>query len=129
MSILNIRNILVADALTCSVVVAAGLFAATPVASLLGLPANVVAIGGWICLAAALLMVVAALQKLPNPALVKLIAFGNLGWVAASFAVVATFAAEMTGLGIAVVIAQALGVLGFAILEWKDAAVPRSLVV
>lgn len=129
MSILNLKNILVADALTCSVVVAVGLFAATPVGALLGLPANVVMIGGWICLAAALLMVVAALQKAPSPALVKLIAFGNLGWVAASFAVVATFAAEMTGLGIAVVIAQALGVLGFAILEWKDAAVPRSLVV
>ena len=129
MSILNLKNILVADALTCSVVVAAGLFAAEALGALLGLPANVVAIGGWICLAASLLMVVAALQKAPNPVLVKLIAFGNLGWVAASFAVVATFAAQMTGLGIAVVIAQALGVLGFAILEWKDAAVPRSLVV
>ncbi len=129
MSILNLKNILVADALTCSVVVAVGLFAATPVGALLGLPANVVMIGGWICLAAALLMVVAALQKVPSPALVKLIALGNLGWVAASFAVVATFAAQMTGIGIAVVIAQAFGVLGFAIHEWKDAAVPRSLVV
>ena len=66
---------------------------------------------------------------MPNPALVKLIALGNLGWVAASFAVIATFAAQMTGLGVAVVAAQAFGVLGFAILEWKDAGVPRSLVV
>ncbi len=129
MSILNLKNILVADALTCSAVFAAGLFVAEPLGALFGLPANIVSTGGWICLAAALLMVVAALQRVPSPALVKLIAFGNLGWVAASFAVVATFAAEMTGLGIAVVIVQALGVLGFAILEWKDAAVPRSLVV
>src|SRR3546814_20092115 len=66
-------------------------------------------------------MVVAALQEAPNPALVKLIALGNLGWVAASFAVVATFAAQMTGLGIVVVVAQAFAVLGFAILEWKGA--------
>lgn len=125
MSIRNLKNILIADAVTCAGVFAIGLFAAAPVGALLGLPANVVAIGGWICLAAALLMVIAALQKVPSAALVKLIAVGNLGWVAASFAVVATFAAGMTGLGIAVVVAQAFGVLGFAILEWKAVATPR----
>lgn len=129
MSILNLKNILVADAITCGGVFAVGLLAAAPVGALLGLPAGVVAVGGWICLAAALLMIVAARQAISNPALVKLIALGNLGWVAASFAVVATFSAQMTGLGIAVVVAQAIGVLGFAILEWKDAAVPRALVI
>ena len=129
MSILNLKNILIADAITCTGVFAVGLLAANPVGVLLGLPASVVAIGGWICLAAALLMIVAARQVVPSAALVKLIALGNLGWVAASFAVVATFAAQMTGLGIAVVIAQAFAVLGFAILEWKDAGVPRTLVV
>lgn len=126
MSILNLKNILIADAVTCGGVFAIGLLAAAPVGALLGLPANVVATGGWICLAAAVLMVVAARQAVPNGALVKLIALGNLGWVAASFAVVAIFAARMTGLGIAVVIIQALGVLGFAILEWKDSATPRT---
>ena len=129
MSILNLKNILVADAITCGGVFAAGLLAPAPVGALLGLPASVVAVGGWICLAAALLMIVAARQSVPNAVLVKLIALGNLGWVAASFAVVATFSAQMTGLGIAVVVAQAIGVLGFAILEWKDAAVPRALVI
>lgn len=129
MSILNLKNILIADAFTCTGVFAIGLLAANPVGALLGLPASVVAIGGWICLAAALLMVVAARQAVPSAALVKLIALGNLGWVAASFAVIATFAAQMTALGIAVVIAQAFAVLLFAILEWKDAGVPRTLVV
>lgn len=129
MSILNLRNILAADAVTCGGVFVVGLLAAAPVGALLGLPENIVAIGGWICLAAALLMIVAARQATPNPALVKLIALGNLGWVAASFGVVATFAAQMTGIGIAVVVAQAFAVLGFAILEWKDAAAPRTLVV
>ncbi|HEV2600012.1 hypothetical protein [Sphingopyxis sp.] len=129
MSILNLKNVLVADAITCGGVFAVGLLAAAPVGALLGLPASVVAVGGWICLAAALLMIVAARQAVPNPALVKLIALGNLGWVAASFAVIATFGAQMTALGIAVVVAQAIGVLGFAILEWKDAAVPRALVI
>ena len=85
---------------------AAGLLAAEPVGALLGLPAQVVAIGGWICLAAALLMIVAARQAVPATALVKLIALGNLGWVAASFAVIAAFAAQMTGLGIAAVAAM-----------------------
>ncbi|ABF52948.1 hypothetical protein Sala_1233 [Sphingopyxis alaskensis RB2256] len=122
MSIRNLKTILVADAATCVGVFAAGLLAAEPVGALLGLPAQVVAIGGWICLAAALLMIVAARQAVPATALVKLIALGNLGWVAASFAVIAAFAAQMTGLGIAAVAVQALGVLGFAILEWKSVA-------
>ena len=129
MSIRKLRNILVADAVTCAGVFAIGLLAAAPAGALLGLPANVVAIGGWICLAAALLMVVAARREEPNPALVRLIALGNLGWVAASFAVIATFAGQMTGPGIVVVTAQALAVLGFAILEMKGAAVPRAVVV
>src|SRR3546814_487703 len=94
MSIRNLKSILIADAVTCTGVFAISLLAAAPVGALLGLPANIVAVGGWICLAAALLMVVAAFQKAPNPALVKLIALGNLGWVAASFAVVASFRSE-----------------------------------
>jgi hypothetical protein len=126
MSIRNLKTILVADAVTCAGVFAIGLLAAEPVGALLGLPGGVVAIGGWICLAAALLMIVAARQAVPGAALVKLIAIGNLGWVAASFAVIAAFAGQMTGLGIAVVAVQALGVLAFAILEWKAAGAPRA---
>ena len=130
MSILNLKNILVADTITCGGVFAIGLFAAAPVGALLGLPANIVMIGGWICLAAALLMVVAARQAVPSPALVKLIALGNLGWVAASLGVVGTFSGTMTGLGLAVVIAQAIGVFAFAVLEWKAAAADgRALLV
>lgn len=129
MSILNLKNILIADAITCGGVFAIGLFAAPPVGALLGLPATVVSIGGWICLAAALLMVAAVLQQIANPALVKLIMLGNLGWVAASFAVVATFATQMTVVGIAVIVVQALAVLAFAILEGKGVAGPSAVVV
>src|SRR3546814_18439675 len=95
MSIRNLKNILIADAVPCTGVFAIGLLAAAPVGALLGLPANIVAVGGWICLAAALLMVVAAFPKAPNPALVKLIATANLGWVAASFPGFATFVAHI----------------------------------
>lgn len=129
MSILNLKNVLIADAITCTGVLALGLFALEPVAALLGLPVAVVSIGAWICLAAALPMFLAAAQRVPSPALVKLIAIGNLGWVAASFAVAAHFADQMTAFGIAVVVGQAFGVLLFAILEWKGVAVPRALVV
>ena len=124
MSILNLKTVLIADAITCTGVLALGLFALEPVAALLGLPVAVVSIGAWICLAAALPMFVAAMQALPHPALVKLIAIGNLGWVAASFAVAASFVGQMTGIGVAIVIAQALGVLLFAALEWRGAT-PR----
>ncbi|ALJ12823.1 hypothetical protein [Sphingopyxis macrogoltabida] len=129
MSIPNLKTILVADAATCTGVFAIGLLAAVPVGALFGLPANIVAIGGWICLAAAIAMIVAVLQKVPSPALVKLIVIGNLGWVAASLSVVAAFAAQMTGIGIAFVVAQAIGVLGFAILEGKAVALPRAVTV
>ena len=124
MSMSHLKSFLVADAVTCLAVFAASVFAVSPIAALLGLPATVVAIGGWICLAAALLMLVAAAQTVPNAALVKLVAVGNIGWVAASLGVVATFAAQMTAIGLVVVLAQGVAVLAFAIIEWKGAA-PR----
>lgn len=130
MSMPNLKTFLIADAVTCTGVFALGLFAAAPVAALLGVPAQVVAIGGWICLAAGLLMLVAAVQAEPSPALVKLIALGNIGWVAASLGVAAAFGAAMTGLGLIVILAQAVAVLVFAIIEWKGAgAGGRALVV
>ncbi len=124
MSMSHLKTFLVADAITCIGVFAVGMLAAAPVAALLGLPAVVVTIGGWICLAAGLLMLVAAAQAVPNAALVKLIALGNIGWVAASLGVVAAFGAAMTGLGLVIVLAQAGAVLAFAVIEWKGAA-PR----
>ncbi|MBN8843412.1 MAG: hypothetical protein J0H88_09205 [Sphingomonadales bacterium] len=126
MSIPQLKTILVADAVTCTGVLALGLFALTPVAALLGLPLDVVTIGAWICLAAALPMYLAAAQTVPSIALVKLIALGNLGWVAASFAVLVVFGQQMTVIGVGVVIGQALAVLAFAFLEWKGAAAPRA---
>ena len=124
MSMSHLKTFLVADAITCIGVFAVGMLAAAPVAALLGLPAVVVTIGGWICLAAGLLMLVAAAQAVPNAALVKLIALGNIGWVAASLGVVAAFGAAMTGPGLVIVLAQAGAVLAFAVIEWKGAA-PR----
>lgn len=129
MSIFNLKNTLLIDALTCTILFVACVFATGTIAALLGLPADITAVAGWIGLPSALLMLFVAFQKAPSKGLANLIAVGNIGWVAASFGVLAIFAAQMTGLGIAVVIAQALGVLGFAIFEAKGAAaLPRPAV-
>lgn len=123
MSIQNLKSVLILDAATCAGIFLLSLIAAVPVASLLGLPVVIVTLGGWICLASALLMAFVTTQKPPSAALTKLIVLGNLGWVAASFAVIGVFAGQMTSIGIALVIAQALAVLVFAFLEAKGAAV------
>jgi hypothetical protein len=88
-------------------------------APLLGLPEAVVFIAGWICLPGALLLGFLILQ--PSKALLNLIVLGNIGWVLASLAVIMLLGASMTGIGIATVVAQAIGVLVFALLEAKGA--------
>lgn len=128
MSIFNLKNTLIIDAITCTALFILCVFATATVAALLGLPSDVVTVAGWIGLPSALLMLFVANQKVPSKGLANLIAVGNLGWVAASFAVLAIFAGEMTWLGIAVVAVQAIVVLDLAILEAKGAAALPQLV-
>ncbi|WP_432770433.1 MAG: hypothetical protein HEQ22_06755 [Sphingopyxis sp.] len=126
MSLFNLKNTLIIDAITCIALFVLCVFATATVAALLGLRAGVVTVAGWIGLPSALLMLFVARQPDPSKGLANLIAVGNLGWVAASFAVLAVFAGQMTTLGIVVVVVQAIGVLVFAIYEAKGAAaLPR----
>lgn len=128
MSLFNLKNTLIIDAITCTGLFVLCVFATATVATLLGLLSEVVTVAGWIGLPSALLMLFVAYQKEPSKGLANLIAVGNLGWVIASFAVLAIFADGMTGLGIAVVIVQAIGVLVFAIYEARGAAaLPRTV--
>lgn len=122
MSYFNLKNTLTVDGITCGALFLLCVLGTSFVASLLGLPARIVTIAGWILLPSALLMVFVAAREVPNRALANLIALGNLAWVAASFVIITIFARQMTGLGIVLVAAQALGVLRFAILEAKGAA-------
>lgn len=117
MSILTLKRVLLADAVTCAFVAVIGIADTAIVAPLLGLSENIVSIAGWICLPTAILLGLLALQAQPNPRLLRLIVLGNLGWVAASLAVVAYLGGQMTSIGIAITTAQAIGVLGFATLE------------
>ena len=130
MSLFTLKNTLIIDAITCTGLFVFCFFATATVATLLGLPSEVVTVAGWIGLPSALLMLFVANQKVPSKGLANLIAIGNLGWVIASFAVLAMLAAQMTAFGIAVVIVQAIGVLVFAIYEAKGAAaLPRAVTV
>ncbi len=128
MSLFNLKNTLLIDAVTCTGLFVFCVFATATVATLLGLPSEVVTVAGWIGLPSALLMLFVANQKVPSKGLANLIAVGNLGWVLASFAVLGIFADQMTALGMAVVVVQAVGVLVFAIYEAKGAAaLPRTV--
>ena len=127
MSHFNLKNTLILDAITCTGLFLLCVFGTATVAALLGLPSGVVTVAGWIGLPSALLMLFVAAQKAPNKGLANLIAVGNIGWVAASFAVLAIFAGQMTWVGIGVVAVQAIMVLDFAFLEAKGAAaLPRA---
>jgi len=126
MSYFNLKNVLIIDAITCTGLFVLGVFATATVAALLGLPSEVVTVAGWTGLPSALLMLFVAMQKMPNKGLANLIAVGNLGWVAASFGILAIFAGQMTWVGIIVVVVQALVVLDLAFFEAKGAAaLPR----
>lgn len=121
----NLKTILILDAVTCAAMFLLCVFASATVSALVGLPGSVVTAAGWICLAAAVPMLVVAIQRVPSRGLTNLIAVGNLGWVAASLAVLAIFAGQMTWLGIGITLVQALVVLEFALLEAKGAAALR----
>lgn len=126
MSYFNLKNTLIIDAVTCAGLFLLCVFGTATVAALLGLPSEVVTVAGWIGLPSAALMLFVAAQRAPGRGLANLIAVGNIGWVAASFAVLAIFAGQMTWVGIGVVAVQAIVVLDFALLEAKGAAaLPR----
>lgn len=117
----TLKNTLIADGITCTGLFLLGVFATATVASLLGLPTNIIAIAGWIGLPSALLMFFVVSQQRPSKMLTNTIAVGNFGWVAASLVVLALYAQSMTTLGIIAVAVQALVVLEFAIFEWRGA--------
>lgn len=120
-----LRKVLAFDAASCGLVFIACVPAGSLVAGRTGLPPVVVAAGGWICLAAGLLFAVLAVSRAPARPLLRLAIAGNALWVAASIAVVVVLGAQMTGPGIALVLAQAAAVAVLTLLEAKGAATLR----
>ena len=120
MTLKTLSQFLALDATTCAAVFALGVFATGSVAALTGLPGGIVSAAGWICLAAAALLAYLAVR--PSRGLLWLAIVGNAGWVAASVAVWIASFASLTPLGHAIVIAQAIGVAVFVVLEARGAA-------
>lgn len=123
---LPLKPVLIADAAVCALFFTVCVFDAHLLSPALGLPEAVIRAAGWICLPVAAALTFLASQAVPNAALLRLIAAGNLGWVAASFAVVAIFAATLTSVGLALVIGQAVAVLVVALVEWQGARTPSA---
>src|SRR3546814_15095695 len=95
----NLKTTLIVDAVTCTALFLLCVFATVTVAALLGLPPDVVPAAGWIGLPPAALMLLVAFPKAPRKGPANLIAVRTLGGVAASLALSAIFAAQMTSPG------------------------------
>lgn len=105
----QLRNALLADAGMSG---AAGLLmalAAGPLSGLLEVPAPLLMWAGIICIASAALMAYAGTREPVPVGLAWLIVIGNVGWVAASLALVAGVI-RPNALGVAFILAQAAAV-------------------
>jgi hypothetical protein len=121
-----LAKVLLLDAVSCGAIFVIGALATEPAARLLGLPETVVSLGGWICLAAGLLLAFLAVR--PVRALLALAIAGNVAWVAASLAAWLIWFGQLTALGQAFVVAQAVAVAVFVALEmraWGDVPAAR----
>ena len=111
----TLKQILGADAATCLAFGVLLVAAATPLASLLGLPESLLFFAGLVLLPCAALMLMAA--RKPSAPLVWTVIAGNAAWVVASIVVI--FAFELTALGMSFVAAQAAAVVALLVLEWR----------
>ena len=113
-----LRNVLLADALSC---IACGALQAGftgQLASLFQMPPALLQATGWFLLVYAALVCWIALRKPIPRALVWLLVAGNAGWALACIALLASGAVAPTTLGTAWVLAQAATVAVLAELQW-----------
>lgn len=115
-STLFLRRILALDAASCVVMGLAMGLAAAPLASLFGLPDDLLRAAGLLLLPLAAFIGWLASRAAPPPLLVWIVIVGNLAWTAQSFALLGQYAPSP--LGTAFVAAQAVAVLGLAGLEY-----------
>ena len=113
-----LRNVLLADALSCLATGALQLVFTGPLASLLGLPAPLLAATGLFLLAYAAIVGWIALRDPVPRGFVWLFLAGNAGWAAGCIALLMSGAVAPTALGMAWVIAQAVTVGLLAELQW-----------
>jgi hypothetical protein len=113
-----LRNVLVADSLSCIATGAAQVMFTALLSEILRLPALLLQGTGWFLLAyAAIVAAVAAREPIPR-ALVWLFVAGNFGWAAACAALLVAAPLSPSLLGEAWVIAQAVTVVVLAEMQW-----------
>jgi hypothetical protein len=114
----TLRQIVIADAMTCFVFGLLLVAASAPLSPLLGLPQSLLFYAGVILFPCAALMGIAA--KTSSKPLIGTVIAGNVAWIAASIAVLFLF--PTTGLGVVFLLAQAGAVAVLAALEWRAVA-------
>ncbi len=113
---LFLRRILALDSLSCLAIGLPMSLGAAALAPLFGLPGALVRGAGLALLPLAAFIFWLATRAAPPRTLVWLVILGNLAWTAESFIILGQHHA--TALGTAFVSAQALAVLGLAMLEY-----------
>lgn len=116
-SLTSLRNLLLIDATTCTVMGLVLSLAAAPVAALTSLPPALLTGAGLVLLPIAALLVLVALRPALQAVGARLAVAGNLAWVFASFAFLISGWLQPNGLGIAFVLAQASAVAVLTLLE------------
>ena len=113
-----LRTVLKLDCISCLGMAALLVPGAAMLAGPLGIPASILGAAGLALIPIGLFIGWLGIRGEGPAALVRLVIFGNLGWVAASLVLVAALRSILP-LGAAFIIGQALVVLVLAILEWR----------
>ncbi|QGZ41555.1 hypothetical protein IP92_00518 [Pseudoduganella flava] len=117
-----LKSVFLCDAAASGAIATAHLLLPAALHEALGLPRALLAGTGIFLALYVLLLVALANSRAVWHALALFVVAGHVGWAAASVALLMSGTVAATGLGTAYVLAQALGVLAFAALEWRGLA-------
>lgn len=124
----TLKTILMMDAATCLVFGLLLCLGTVPLAGWLGFPTDLLFYAGLILFPCAALMYLTGKQAQPNRHLVWLIIVGNVGWVVASFGLLALPSINPTMLGNAFVVVQAIAVIILAGIEYRQLATTAKII-
>ena len=113
-----LRRVLALDSASCVLIGLTLTLGAEPLSGLFGLGERLLLGAGLLLLPLAAFIGWLASRPVPPSPLVWLLIVGNAAWTAESFLLISTEAGRITAPGTAFVAAQALAVLGVALLEY-----------
>lgn len=112
-----LRNIIIADAIVTGSAATLLALAASPLGSVLGLPATLLRFAGVGLIPYAAFLLWVGLRKASSLALVRLLVTANLLWVVGSVALLFSSRIDPTALGVTFILIQAAMVAAFATLQ------------